>query len=93
MSCQSCPTLCSPVDLAHQVPLSTGFPRHEYWSRLPCPLPGFLPDPGIGPKSLRYLALACGFFTTSPTWEAHLVVYFLNMIVQEHFSVDVNELP
>ena len=28
-----------------------GFYRHEYWSGLPCPPPGDLPDPGIGPKS------------------------------------------
>ena len=79
--------------LAHQVPLSMGFSRHECRSGLPCPPPGFLPDPRIGPKSLRYLALAGGFFTTSTTWEAHLVVYFPNVIIQEHFYVDVNESP
>ena len=28
-----------------------GFPRQEYWSGLPFPSPGDLPDPGIGPKS------------------------------------------
>ena len=33
--------------VAHQASLSMGFPRHEYWSRLPCPLSGDLPDPGI----------------------------------------------
>ena len=33
--------------LSHQTPLSMGFPRQEYWSGLPCPLPGDLPDPGI----------------------------------------------
>ena len=33
--------------MACQAPLSVGFPRQEYWSGLPCPLPGDLPDPGI----------------------------------------------
>ena len=42
----------------------------EYWSGLPCPPPGDLPDPGIEPTSLPSSALADGFFTTSATWEA-----------------------
>ena len=33
--------------VAHQAPLSMGFSRQEYWSGLPCPPPGDLPDPGI----------------------------------------------
>ena len=37
--------------VAHQAPLSTGFPRQEYWSGLPFPSPGDLPDPGIEPGS------------------------------------------
>ena len=37
--------------VAHQGPLSMGFSRQEYWSRLPFPLPGDLPDPGIEPMS------------------------------------------
>ena len=37
---------------AHQAPLSTGFSRQEYWSKLPCPPPGDLPNPGIEPVSL-----------------------------------------
>ena len=51
-------------------PLSMGFSRQEYWSRLPCPSPGVLPDPGIQPASLNAPALVCGFFTTKATWEA-----------------------
>ena len=46
------------------------FSRQEYWSGLPCPPPGVLPDPGIEPKSLTSSALAGRFFTTSATWEA-----------------------
>ena len=37
--------------VAHQAPLSMGFSRQEYWSGLPCPPPGDLPDPGIKPGS------------------------------------------
>ena len=37
--------------VAHQAPLSMGFSREEYWSGLPCPLPGDLPNPGVEPMS------------------------------------------
>ena len=37
--------------VAHQAPLSMGFPRHEYWSRLPFPPPGDRFEPGIKPRS------------------------------------------
>ena len=37
--------------IAHQAPLSIGFPRQEYWSGLPFPSPGDLPDPEIEPRS------------------------------------------
>ena len=53
----------TPWAVAHQAPLSRGFPRQEYWSGLLFPPPGDLPDPGIEPASL---ALAGGFFTTEP---------------------------
>ena len=48
-----------------------GFSRQEYWSGLPCPPPGDLPDSGIEPVSLTSAALVGGFFTTSTTWEVH----------------------
>ena len=47
-----------------------GFSRQEYWSGLPFPPLGDLPDPGIELASSVSLALASGFFTTSATWEA-----------------------
>ena len=47
-----------------------GILQKEYWSGLPFPLPGDLPDPGIEPESLASPALAGGFFTTSTSWEA-----------------------
>ena len=39
----------TPWAVARQAPLSMGFSRQEYWSGLPCPLPGDLPDPAIKP--------------------------------------------
>ena len=57
------------VSAALQAPLSMGFSRQEYWSGLPCPPPGDLPNPGIQPKSLTSPALGGRFFTTSTTWE------------------------
>ena len=47
-----------------------GFSRQEYWSGLPCPPPGDLPNPGIEPMSLMSPAVAGRFFTTSTTYEA-----------------------
>ena len=52
----SCPTLCDPMDIAHQSPLSMGFSKQEYWSGLPFPSPGNLPNPGIKPTSLALQA-------------------------------------
>jgi len=51
----------TPWTIAHQAPLSMGFSRQEYWSRLPFPPPGDLSDSEI---ELVSLALAGGFFTT-----------------------------
>ena len=41
----------TPWTVVHQAPLSMGFSRQEYWSGLPFPSPGELPDPGIEPRS------------------------------------------
>ena len=48
---QSCLTFATPWTAAYQAPLSVGFSRQEYWSGLPFPSPGELPDPGIKPGS------------------------------------------
>ena len=59
--------LCNLWTVAHQAPLSMGFPRQEYWSGLPFHPPGDLPDIGIKPKSpLASSALAGRFFMTVP---------------------------
>ena len=49
-SLQLCLTCC---DSCCQAPLFMGFSRQEYWSGLPCPFPGDLPNPGIEPMSLN----------------------------------------
>ena len=48
---QSFLTLCDPMDIAYQAPLSMGFSRQEYWSGLSFHSPGDLPNPGIKPGS------------------------------------------
>ena len=54
----------TPWTVACQDPLSMEFSRQEYWSGLPFPTPGDLPDPKIKAASLASPALAGGFFTT-----------------------------
>ena len=63
-------TLLTLWTIAHQVPLSIGFSRQEYWSGLPCPPLRDLTNIGIECVPLRSPALAAGFFTTSTTREA-----------------------
>ena len=54
--------------VAHQAPLSMGFPRQEHWSGLPFPSLRNLPHSGIEPASPVSPALTGGFFTTVPPW-------------------------
>ena len=61
LSCSVMSDSATPWTVAHQASLSVGFPRQEYWSGLPVPSPGDLPDRGIKPVSP---ALASRFFTT-----------------------------
>ena len=65
----------TPLTAAHRVPLSKGFSRQGYWSGLPSPPPGDLPDPGTEPESPAnpYLLhcrqiLYCLSHQGSPTW-------------------------
>jgi len=84
--------------VARQAPLSKGFSRQEYWSGLPCPPPGDLPDPGIKLLSLMSPVLAGRFFTSSSTWEAPkrnmqpqnmnyrlYICIFLSLYIYTHF--------
>ena len=75
-SFQSCPTLQGSGILAHQAPLSMGISRQEYWSGLPCPSPGDLPDPGIKPASLKCPALA-GYLPQAPLGKSEIGLLLL----------------
>ena len=46
----------TPWTVAYRAPLSMGFSRQEYWSGVPFPSPGYLPDPGIEPRSPAFQA-------------------------------------
>ena len=89
-SLQSCLTLCDPMDNMQpaRLPYPWRFSRQEYWSGLPCPPRGDLPNPGIKPISLMSPALASRFFTTSATWETremptHVINYY---VLRSHSS-------
>ena len=60
---KSCQTLGTLWTVACQVPLSMEFPRQEYWSGLPFPSPGDLPNPEIELLSLKSPELAGRFFS------------------------------
>ena len=66
LGAQSCPTLVTPWTIAHQASLSIGFSRPEYWSGLPFPTPGNLPDPGIEPISPVSPALQADSLSLAP---------------------------
>ena len=67
----------TPWTSARQAPLSMGFSRQEYWSGLPCPPPGDLPNPGIKLESLMSPALAGGFICHSRHLGRPAQVHFL----------------
>ena len=62
----------TPWTVAHQAPPSMGFSRQEYWSGLPFPSPGDLPDPGIEPGSPASKADA---LTSEPPGWLHEVIH------------------
>ena len=77
----------TPWTVAHQAPLTVGFPRQEYWSGLPFPSLGDLPDPGIEPSSP---ALAGSLFTSAPVRKPDLmstllILMFIEMIPRWQF--------
>jgi len=63
-----CSVVSDTLTVALHAPLSMGFFRQEYWSRVPFPPPVDLPDLGMEPESLMSPAVAGRFFTTSATW-------------------------
>ena len=66
-------SLVTPWTVAHQAPSSIEFARQEYWSGLPFPSPGDLPDVGIEHESLMSPSLAGRFFTTESPEKASLI--------------------
>ena len=69
--------------VAHQAPLSMGFPKQECWSELPFPSPGDLPHPGtelVSPAGYTD-ALAGGFFTIYFLGNLHSVITYISMPV------------
>ena len=74
--------------VAHQVPLSMRFSRQVYWSGLPCPSPGDLPDPRTEPASLTSPALAVSLLFTPPEFNYNVnlcllldcIKYYLDQI-------------
>ena len=71
---------------SHQAPLSMGFSRQEYWSRLPCLPQGDLPNPGTELISLMPPALAHGFFNNSTNWEAQSIwLHIIKNCHHDHF--------
>ena len=82
MYTQSCLTFWNLWTVAQQARLSMEFFQQEYWSGLPFPPPGDLPDPGIEPKSP---ALAGGFFTAEPPGKPFLkLLFYFNFLFQLH---------
>ena len=63
----------TPWTVTHQALLSVGFPRQKYWTGLPCPPPGDLPDLGIESSSPASPDLEDGFFTTEPLGKSGLL--------------------
>ena len=61
-----CVQLCDPQGCSHQAPLPMGFRRQEYWSGLPFPPPGDLPNPETEPPSLVAPALAGSLYPEPP---------------------------
>ena len=86
----------TPWTVACQAPLSMGVSRQGYWSRLPFPHPGDLPNPGI---ELMSPMLEGGFFTTEPPGNSHTWWYgraavhkevncFIFFILWKHLNLD-----
>ena len=72
---KSCPTLVTPWTVAHQAPLSMGFPRREYWSGLPFPLPEDLANPGIEAPSPVSPALQADSLPAEPSGQSYTELY------------------
>ena len=73
----------TPRAVAHRAPPAMGFSRQEYWSGLPFPSPGDLPDPGIEPASPE---LAGSFFPPKPPGKPVYVIVCVQIYTNTHYS-------
>ena len=80
--------LATPWTIACQSPLSMGFSRREYWSGLPFPAPGDLPNTGFEPTSPVSHDLAGRFFTTEPPGKQNGLLGELNEITYARFMAN-----
>ena len=80
----------TPWTIAHQAPLPMKFSRQEYWSGVPFPTLGNLPDPGIETVSLVPPELAGRFFTNCATWEACIYSSLISHINVQTFPLRGN---
>ena len=70
--------------VSHQAPPSMGFSRQEYWSRVPLPSPGDLPNPGIEPRSP---ALQADALTSEPPGKPSVFFYPNSVIIGNTFML------
>ena len=75
----------TPWTVACQAPLSTGFPRQEYWSGLPFPSPGDLSDPGMEPMSP---ALAGKFFTSESPGKPLVIILVSRLVCLQQIHLN-----
>ena len=79
LSCSVASDSATPWTVAHQAPLSMGFPRQEYYSELLVSTSGHLPDPGVEFTSVSP-ALAGRFFTTVPPGKPKYIFLLLKFL-------------
>ena len=76
-----CLNVCNPMDyIAHQAPLSMGFPRQKQGSRFPFPSPGDLPNPGIEP---RCPALQADSLPSKPQGKPHILLHIYHLLLHQ----------
>ena len=81
----------TPCTVAYQASLSMGFSRQEYWSGLPFPSPGDLPDPGIEPRSP---ALEADALTSEPPGKINnFIAYEIQINIRPMFSRILSKIP
>ena len=83
---KSCLTFATPRTVAHQAAVSMGFLRHGYWSGLPFPSPGDLPNPGIEPVCP---ALTGRFFPTEPPGKPLLAAWEITDAITDAFLLAI----